>query len=189
MSALRKTVYTLEEYYALDAASEERLEYWRGEIFNMSGVSEKHDRLESNLHILLRLALRGRPCRVFLANMRLKVPAMPPYRYADGSALCGIARFQKVAGVDVLVNPALIIEVLSPSTEDYDRNLKFEHYKSIESLREYVLVEQDRPRLSLWQRDLDTADWRETVIEGLDSMVSFECVGCTLSVRDIYEDV
>ena len=91
--------------------------------------------------------------------------------------------------MDVLVNPALIIEVLSPSTEDYDRNLKFEHYKSIESLREYVLVEQDRPRLSLWRRDLDTADWRETVIEGLDSMVSFECVGCTLSVRDIYEDV
>ena len=91
MSALRKTVYTLEEYYALDAASEERLEYWRGEIFNMSGASRKHYQIEANLIYHSRRVLRGRPCRVFPGNTRILVPSMLPYRYGDFSALCGIA--------------------------------------------------------------------------------------------------
>jgi Uma2 family endonuclease len=104
-----KQKYTLEEYYELDRNSEERLEYWDGEIFSMSGVSDQHDQIEGNLHFNLRSRLEGRGCRVFRANMRIKVPSIPPYRYGDLSALCGKPQFEKIGGVDVLTNPSLII--------------------------------------------------------------------------------
>ena len=96
----------------------------------MSGASNAHDQIQGNLY-LLRLKLRGRKCRVFLSDMRLKVPAFPPYRYPDLAALCGEAVFEQFLGVDLLTNPALIIEILSPSTEAFDRGDKFAYYKSI----------------------------------------------------------
>ena len=135
-----KRRYTLEEYFELERKSEERFEFWDGEVFCMSGVSREHDQIESNLNFYLRAKLRGRKCRAFLANMRLKVPSAPPYRYADLSALCGEAKFEEIGGVDALTNPALIVEVLSPSTEAYDRGDKFTRYKSIPSFGEYLLV-------------------------------------------------
>src|SRR2546425_713646 len=131
MSALPKPRYTLEEYLELDRTSEERLEYWDGEIFSMSGVSDEHSQIEVNITISLGSRLRPRGCRIFPANMRIKVPSAPPYRYGDLSALCGQPLFEKVGGVDVLLNPTLIIEILSASTEAYDRGDKFTHYQSI----------------------------------------------------------
>src|SRR2546423_15137472 len=123
--------YTLEESLELERTSEELFEFWNGEVFCMSGVSSEHDQIELNINFHLRTKLVGRNCRVFLANMRIKVPSAPPYRYADLSALCGEARFEKIGGVDALTNPSLIIEVLSESTEAYDRGDKFTHYKSV----------------------------------------------------------
>src|SRR5205807_9084834 len=128
--------------------SEERLEYWSGEIFCMSGVGRNHARIEVNLTTQLSLRLAGRGCEIFPANMRIKVPNAPPYRYADLSALCGEAQFEEIGGVDALVNPQLIVEVLSPSTEAYDRGDKFTHYKSIPTLSEYLLVAQHRPHVT-----------------------------------------
>src|SRR5215475_10369250 len=125
MSALPKGRYTLEEYLELDKNSDERLEYWDGEIFSMAGVSEEHNQIEVNMATFLNLRLSVKGCRLFLANMRIKALTMPPYRYGDLSALCGKAVFEKIEGVDVLTNPTLIIEVLSPSTEAYDRGDKF----------------------------------------------------------------
>src|SRR5262249_21265097 len=119
MSAQPERRYTLEEYLELDNNSDERLEYWDGEIFLMGGVSDEHDQIEGNLHFLLRSRLDEGKCRTFLANMRIKVPTLPPYRYGDQSALCGKPVFEKIGGVDVLTNPTLIIEVLSPSTKNY----------------------------------------------------------------------
>ena len=136
MSAQPKRRYTLEEYLELDKNSDDRLEYWDGEIFSMAGASDEHDQIEGNLYLLLRLRLDESKCRAFLANMRIKVPTMPPYRYGDLSALCGKPAFEKIEVVDVLTNPALIIEVLSQSTEAYDRGDKFTHYKSIPGIRE-----------------------------------------------------
>ena len=134
MSAQPKLTYTLEEYLELDRNSEARLEYWDGEIFDMSGSSPQHDQLEGNVYFNLRTKLQGKGCRVFLANTRIKVPSAPPYRYGDTSAVCGQPRFEMIGGVDALTNPALIIEVLSKSTEGYDRGDKFTHYKSIPNL-------------------------------------------------------
>ncbi len=111
MTALPKYKYTLEEYLELDAKSEARLEYGDGEVFDMSGASNQHDQIESNVHTSLKLQFREKGCRVFTANMRIRVPAMLPYRYGDVSALCGQPQFVKVGGVDVLTNEFLRVLV------------------------------------------------------------------------------
>jgi len=188
MSALPKQKYTLEEYLELDAKSEGRWEYWDGEIFSMSGVNDQHDKIESNLHIPLSLRSAGRGCRVFLANMRIKVPTMPPYRYGDGSALCGKPQFEKIGGVDVLTNPALIIEVLSPSTEAYDRGDKFSNYKSIPTLSEYLLVAQHRPHVSQFIKQAD-GSWLNLEFNSLEEVLKVVTLECELKLSEIYQDV
>ncbi len=188
MSAQPKRRYTLEEYLELDKNSDERLEYWDGEIFSMSGVSDEHDQIESNLHLQLRLRLDGRKCRAFLANMRIKVPSLPPYRYGDQSALCGKPVFEKIDGVDVLTNPALIIEVLSPSTKDYDRVVKFTHYKSIPSFCEYLLVAQDRLHITQFIKR-DDGEWVHREYNDLNDVVKLASVNCEISVSEVYQNV
>jgi Uma2 family endonuclease len=188
MSAQPKRRYTLEEYLELDKNSDERLEYWDGEIFSMSGVSDEHDQIEGNLYLLLRLRLAGRNCRPFLANMRIKVPAMPPYRYGDLSALCGKAKFEEIGGVDTLTNPMLIIEVLSKSTMAYDRVDKFTAYKSIPSLREYLLVEQHRPHITQFIKR-DDGEWIHREYNDLNDVVKLESVGCEFSLSEVYQNV
>ena len=188
MSALPKTLYTLAEYLVLDAESDERLEYFNGEIFSMSGVSEEHAQIETNLIFHLRLALRGRSCRVFPADMRIRVPSLPPYRYGDFSALCGQPVFQQIHGVDTLTNPSLIVEILSPSTAAFDQDEKFTHYKSIESFTEYVLIAQDRPHIKKLLRQ-EAGAWLETEVNSLDNEIYLSSLDCSLSVCDLYEEV
>lgn len=188
MPAQPKIRYTLEEYLELDKNSDERFEYWDGEVFLMSGVSDEHDSIEGNLHFLLRLQLAGKNCRAFLANMRIKVPSLPPYRYGDLSALCGQARFEKIGGVDVLTNPALIIEVLSTSTEAYDRVDKFTHYKSIPSFREYLLVAQHRPHITQFIKQ-DDGVWIHREFNDLNDVVRLDSMACEFSLSEVYQDV
>src|SRR5437764_13566178 len=109
MSVEAKPHYTLEEYFALELASEERYEYFNGEVFCMSGVSPNHAQIESNLNLALRLALRERGCRVFPANIRIKVPAAPPYRYPDLAVVCEKPIYEKIGGIDALTNPVLLV--------------------------------------------------------------------------------
>ena len=135
--------YTLEEYFELERDTDEKYEYFDGQVFCMSGGSSAHERICRDTLIHLSSLVAGRKCEAFTSNMRIKVPSYPPYRYADVSALCGEAKFEKIGGVDALVNPALIVEVLSNSTANYDRSEKFRHYKSIESFSEYLLITQD----------------------------------------------
>ena len=140
MAANPERRYTLEEYFELERNSEERFEFWNGEVFCMSGGSQAHDRIIVNSIVHLSAKLDAIKCRVFSSDMRIKVPTAPPYRYADLSALCGEARFEEIGGVDALVNPQLIVEVLSPSTEAYDRGTKFTRYKSIPNFSEYLFL-------------------------------------------------
>ncbi len=188
MTALPKYKYTLEEYLELDAKSEARLEYWDGEIFDMSGASDNHDHIEGNVFWYMKLRTKERGCRTFTANMRIRVPTMPPYRYGDVSALCRQPQFVKVGGVDVLTNPALIIEVLSTSTESYDRGDKFTHYKSIPSFCEYLLIAQHRPHVSQYLRQ-DDGSWLQREYNDLAEVLTLTSVGCELSLREIYEHV
>jgi Uma2 family endonuclease len=188
MSTQLKRRYTLEEYLEMDRLSEERLEFWHGEIFSMSGVNQEHAEIEVNIVSTLHSRLRGRECRVFPANMRIKVPNMPPYRYADVSALCGKAQFEKIGGVDALTNPSLIIEILSPSTEGYDRGEKFSHYKSIPSFSEYLLVAQHRPHVTHLVKQTDGA-WLHREFNDLNDAVKLETLNCELRLSEIYQNV
>lgn len=187
MSTQPKRKYTLDEYFALEIASNERYEYFDGDVFCMSGVSESHSQIESNLNLALRLALRERPCRVFVANMRIKVPSLPPYRYSDLSALCGKPVFEEIGGVDTLTNPTLIVEVLSDSTEAYDRGDKFTHYKSIQSFGEYLLVAQHRPHITQYVKQ--AGGWTYAEVNDRLASVRLSSIDCSLELSDVYRDV
>lgn len=188
MAANPERRYTLEEYLELDRTSEERLEFWDGEVFCMSGGSRLHDQIIVNCIVKLSARLDTSKCRVFSADMRIKVPNAPPYRYADVSALCGEAEFEEVSGVDALVNPTLLIEVLSPSTEAYDRGEKFSHYKSIPTLREYLLVAQHRPHVTHLFKD-DEGKWIHTEVNDLESSVRLHSLDCEMPMSEIYSGV
>lgn len=185
MSAQPKHRYTLDEYLELDRNSDERLEFWNGEIFSMSGANDPRDRIEVNLTTFLNLRLSDKGCRVLSANMRIKVPSLPPYRYGDLSALCGEARFEKIGGVDALTNPSLIIEILSDSTEAFDRGDKFTHYKSIPTFREYLLISQKRPHVTQLFKT-DDGVWTHHEFNDPDDVVKLKTVGCEVTLREVY---
>ncbi len=188
MAANPERRYTLEEYFELERTSEERFEYWHGEVFCMSGASAEHERILRNMLVYITLKFRGRGCEAFTSNMRVKVPSAPPYRYADLSALCGEAEFEEIGGVDALTNPTLIVEVLSPSTEAYDRGDKFTRYKSIASFSEYLLVAQHRPHVTQFFRQAD-GSWGYNEFNDLDSTVKLASLDCDLPLSEIYEGI
>ena len=188
MLSLKKQIYTLEEYLELDHESEERIEFWDGHVFTLAGASNNHDQIQSNAHFFLRLKLQGKPCRVFLSEMRVKVPEYPPYRYPDLSALCGEAKFEFIGKQQMLLNPSLIVEILSPSTEAFDRGSKFTYYKSIESFSEYLLVSTERPNVAQFIKQTDDS-WKHLEFNDLNAKVRIESLECEIEMGEIYEDV
>lgn len=180
--------YTLEEYFALELASEEKYEYFNGEVFNMSGGSPEHEDIIGNVYSTLKEKIRGSGCRVFLSNLRVKVPSALPYRYPDLTALCDTPRYEEIGGIKALTNPSLIVEVLSSSTEAYDRGEKFTHYKSIESFREYILIAQHRPHATHYFKEAD-GRWIHEEVNELDGGLHIAALECELNLRDVYENV
>src|SRR5262249_54874860 len=142
MSVQPRRWYTPEEYLALEEDADFKSEYFGGEIFAMAGASEEHNTITANVVAEVRQQFRGTPCRVYTSDMRVKGEATGLYTYPDVVAACGERRFER-RGTDSLLNPTVIFEVLSPTTESYDRGRKFENYRQIESLREYILIAQE----------------------------------------------
>ncbi|MGH9855793.1 MAG: Uma2 family endonuclease [Blastocatellia bacterium] len=188
MSAELKPFYTLEEYLALERESEVRYEYWNGEVFAMSGGTMNHERVMRNVYDTLRSLLRKRGCEIFTSNMQIKVPAAPPYRYADGSVVCGKVAVERFSGNDLLLNPLLIYEVLSPSTEGFDRGDKLTYYKSIPSLLEYLLIAQHRPHITQYVKQ-DDRSWSYTEVNDLGDTLYLPSVEVTLRLCEVYQDV
>lgn len=188
MSSQPSHAYTLEEYFELELAAEEKYEFWNGEVFCMSGASLAHNQIAINIGGEARAQLRERGCRVFPSDLRVKVPAYPPYRYPDLTALCGQPEIERVGGLDVLTNPALIVEVLSSSTEAFDRGDKFTYYKSIASFSEYLLVAQHRPHVSQFVRQ-ENGVWSFMEFNDLAESVRCASVPCVLALNEIYRDV
>jgi len=188
MSAQIKPRYSLEDYFELERTSEEKWEWFNGEVFCMSGVSPNHGLVEINFAALLSNKLEGRNCRVFPADIRIKTPAAPPYRYADLSVLCGRPIYENIGGVETLTNPELIVEVLSRSTEAYDRGDKFTYYKSIPSLREYLLVAQHRPHISQFVKQSDDS-WNQTEVNDLAASLYLPSIDCTLALNEVYRGI
>lgn len=188
MSSEPRQRYTLEEYFALEFASEEKYEFWDGEVFCMSGASLAHNQIAINVATEAHRQLRERGCHLFPADLRIKVPTYPPYRYPDLSALCAKPEIEKIGGLDALVNPALIVEVLSPSTEAFDRGDKFTYYKSIVSFSEYLLIAQHRPHVSQFVKQ-EGGVWVFREFNDLTDTVNCACVPCILTLSEIYRNV
>lgn len=180
--------YSLEEYFALEDASDARFEYWDGELVCMSGGSRAHSQISSNVHLSLGLALRGGRCRAFTGDAPIWTPTLPPYRYPDASVACGELEYKNKNGHDALVNPVVVVEVLSPNTAALDEGPKFDGYKVISTLRDYLLVSQNEPRVTHYTR-LEGSDWEPRDVTGLDASLELESIGCALKLRDIYDGV
>jgi Uma2 family endonuclease len=187
VSTQPNTFLTPEQYLEIERKAEYKSEYFNGEMFAMAGAKEAHNLLVANLVGELRQQFRSRPCRVYPSDMRVHMPTTGLYAYPDVIGLCGERRFLD-SQKDTLLNPALIVEVLSPSTEAYDRGRKFEQYTSIESLREYLLVASDRVHLDLYTRQAD-GRWMLTSADTLESALTLESVGAQLTLADLYEKV
>ena len=188
MSTWPNRRYTLEQYFALELSSDEKYEYFDGDVFAMSGASLAHEQIIANLIVSLRNNLRGRPCHVLPSNTRIKVPSLPPYRYPDVTALCEAPSTEVIGGLEVLVNPRLIVEVLSPATEAYDRGDKFTHYKSIETFAEYVLIAQHRPHVTHYVKGAD-GKWSYEEFNDLAQTLRITSLECSLGLRDLYEAI
>jgi Uma2 family endonuclease len=185
---LSRHYYSLEEYFALEGASDARWEYWKGDIYCMSGGTPEHGIISSNLHASLAFALRGGPCRALTSDTAIWTPANPPYKYPDASAVCGELQFKRIDGVGALTNPVVIVEVLSPSTAVRDHEAKFTLYQTITTFREYLLVAQDEPRVTHYIRKTDDA-WERRDVTDVEASLLLESVGCSLTMREIYEGV
>jgi Uma2 family endonuclease len=184
MSTLPKTLVTPEEYLERERKAEYKSEYYNGEVFAMSGVSRKHDGIAVQLIFLAVQHLRGKKCRPFTADMRVLVEPSGLYTYPDLSVACDPPRFAD-EHVDILTNPTLLVEILSPSTERYDRGQKARLYRAIPTLRELLLINQDSYDVELYRRQ-EGGPWTLYEASGLDASIELASIGYTLKLRDLY---
>jgi Uma2 family endonuclease len=187
MTAQLKHKYTLAEYFEIERKSEEKYEYFDGNVWCMAGASPAHERVVSNAIFHLRTIL-GRNCSVFGSNLKVKVPAYSPYRYPDLSVYCGEGIYEKMDGLDVLTNPQMLIEVLSPSTEAFDRGDKFLYYKSISSFVEYLLISATHPFVTQFVK-VNENEWIQRDAVGLDGRLFLETFQVEILLAEIYLDV
>lgn len=172
---------TPEEYLAFERAAEIKHEYWDGEVYAMSRGSREHSQIQTNLSAALVNALRDRPCIALNSDMRVKIPASQKYVYPDSIVVCGAVELEDD---DTLLNPSVLFEVLSDSTEPFDRGRKFESYQSIATFTDYVMVAQDRVRTEHFKRQGD-GSWLLRILGSGDKLV-LETAGCEILVDDLY---
>jgi Uma2 family endonuclease len=187
MATQPKPRLTPEQYLEIERKAEYKSEYFDGEMFAMSGGTLAHSTIAMNIGGSLVNQLRGRSCRAMSSDMRVRVNPTGLYTYPDVSVVCGEPQLLDGAQ-DTLLNPTVIVEVLSPSTEAYDRGKKFEHYRNIESLREYLLVASDRVQVDLFTRQ-DDRQWMLTVAKMPGEQLTLHSIGCTLQVAEVYDKV
>jgi len=182
-----KTFLTPEQYLEIEREAEFKSEYFNGEMFAMAGAKEAHNLLTASVVGALYAQRRSGPCRIYTNDMRVRVSATGLYTYPDVIVACGERHFLDDRR-DTLLNPKLIVEVLSPTTEAYDRGRKFEHYKTIESLAEYLLISSDRVHVDLFRRQPD-GDWLLKSAGRIEEVLDLSSIGCRLSLADLYEQV
>lgn len=202
METRRKRRYTEEEYLAMEEASEFKHEFVDGQIYPwghpdmlglydvqaMSGASLPHNTIATNVLALLRNSLRGKGCRPQNGDMRVHIPLTGTYLYPDALVVCGKPEIIKQGKIDLLTNPVLIVEVLSDSTEDYDRSGKFMRYRSIESVRNYLLIDSRSLRAELYSRTA-TGQWTLTEFLQMNDIIALPGLDITLAMQELYEDV
>jgi Uma2 family endonuclease len=181
------TYVTPDEYLAAERLSDYRSEYLDGGVYPMTGASANHSRIVLNVSTQLNNQLGDRPCDVFPIDMKVRLPGSNKFFYPDVVVVCGELQYHDERK-DIISNPDLVVEVLSPSTEASDRGAKFKAYQTIESLKEYVLVSQDKPLVEQFVRNGD-GKWTYMAAEGLESSLALPSIECTLSLSAVYKRV
>jgi Uma2 family endonuclease len=187
VSTQSRSFLTPEQYLEIERKAEYKSEYYRGEMFAMAGASWNHNLLVAHLLRDIGRQLRGKPCEICPSDMRVRVSSTGLYTYPDLVAVCGAPKLLDDR-MDTLLNPHLIIEVLSPSTEAYNRGRKFEHYQSIDSFREYLMVASDRIHADLFTRQAD-GRWLLTSAKRLEDSIDLQSIGCSVSLDALYEKI
>ena len=187
MSSLAAQTYlTPEEYLAWERKADTKHEYLRGEIIAMSGASYAHSLIVTNISGELYVQLKGGTCEVHTNDMRVRTSPETSYFYPDVVVVCDRPRFED-STFDTLLNPIALVEVLSPSTQAYDRGEKFRHYQQLTSLQEYILVSQDEVGVERYRRQ--GTEWQPTEFRSLEDVLSLTSIDCELSLDDIYRRV
>lgn len=187
MSSLAaQTIFTAEEYLTLERKATLKSEYLNGEILTMSRANFAHNLITVDIGTELNIQSRGRGWEVCISNMRVKTGPKGAYFYPDVVVFCGEPQFEDNV-FDTLLNPILVIEVFSPSTEVYDRGEKFRHYQELASLQEYILVSQDRVRVEHYR--LTKTQWAQIEFQAPEDVLPLASIGCELPLRDIYRRV
>jgi len=176
-----------EEYLKLERQAEYKSEYLNGEIFAMTGASRKHNLIGTNLVVSFAQQLRGKTCEVYPGEMRVKVRTTGLYTYPDVVIVCGEPKFEDDE-IDTLLNPTVLIEILSTSTERYDRIAKTSYYRTIDSLTEHLLVAQHEYRIEQYVRQEDQR-WSLFDYRSLDDVAQLQSIGCSLALRDVYDRI
>jgi Uma2 family endonuclease len=187
MSTVPTRRLTEAEYLQRERAATTKSEFYRGEIFAMTGASRAHNLIAANVTRFLSEQLDDRPCEVYQGDMRVRISPTGLYTYPDVVVACSEPQFLD-AEVDTLLNPTVLVEVLSPSTEDYDRGTKFKHYRQLTSLREYLMVSQSEHHAEHYVRQGDDR-WEFTVIEGLAAEIALPSINCRLTLAEVYRKV
>jgi Uma2 family endonuclease len=188
MTALAEPRLTVAEYLAFERASEIRHEFYAGEIFAMSGASAAHNSICWNLGGTLYPQLKGSGCRGFVTDMRVAIDSTSHFTYPDLVVVCGEPRFLDASQPDSLLNPSLVVEVLSASTEDYDRGRKFVHYRTLPSLQGYLLIAQDRVHAELFLRQPGER-WLFSESSDPDARIELPVAGASFRLGDLYEGI
>jgi Uma2 family endonuclease len=187
MSTQPKARLTPEQYLEIERQAPFKSEYYAGVMFAMAGASERHNMIVTNLGGELRRQLKNRPCKNYSNDMRVRVEATGLHTYPDIVAICGEARFLDEHN-DTLLNPSFIVEVLSPTTEAYDRGEKAWHYRQIASLAEYLLVSQDRRHIEHYVRQADD-QWLLSESDDLQDVINLPSINCALAMAEVYDKV
>lgn len=187
MSTTLKRSITPEEYLANERSATFKSEYYQGEVFAMAGASEQHNLIVMNVGASLHSQLKARPCRVYPSDLRLRIPRTGLFTYPDLMIICGEPQFE-FDRRDVVINPVLLVEVLSDSTEAYDRGAKFEQYRTLDSLKQYVLIAQDRFSVESFTKR-ENGDWLLSATNEIQQSHALDSIQCSLSLSDVYDKV
>ena len=185
--AYSKRKYTIEEYLELESASDIKHEYYQGEVFAMSGPKVPHIKISGNLYYRLRSKLTGNPCQPYNSDMRIHIEKNTLFTYPDISVVCGDLITLNNDNWNI-INPTIIFEILSPSSKDYDRGTKFNLYRDIPTLKEYILVDSESISVEAFAIN-DHSKWELTEYKNIDDTLALNAIGISIDLNDIYEGV
>jgi len=183
----KEKVYSVDEYFALDEQSKEKLEYHNGKIKVMSGGTAKHSELALRIGATLLMMLEDKQFKVYNSDVKIQIPSYSTFVYPDAVVVSFEPEFYQDRK-DIITNPLLVVEVLSPSTQNYDRDGKFLAYRTIPSFQEYMLIDQDRPQVTTFFRN-EARHWEDNDIIGLDKNVTLRSIDCEIPLSRIYKNI